>query len=974
MKQLAQYQDGRLELQEVPPPMPPPGGILVRTTCSVISPGTEKMKVEQARMSLLQKAKARPDQVRKVIETARTLGWKAAMEKVRNRLESPTPLGYSAAGVVVEVDELNTRFRVGDRVACGGAECAFHAEMIAVPDLLAAPIPDGVEDWQAAYTTLASISMEAVRQSSVQLGERVLVIGQGLVGLLATNLLKAAGARVMAADYVPERLHTALAMGAERVVNPGQSKLEEEVRVWTDGHGVDAVLLCMGGKGREAADTAIACLRDRGVMVIVGIYDAELSWKTAYMKDIQVRYSRSYGPGRYDPQYEWGGHDYPIGHVRWTENRNFEACLALMRSGQINLTPVTTRHAKFADAISVYDELMREGNADIGVVLEYSGSSGVSPETSRAGILPSEQSDKMSDAPATSKMPVLPNRLFIPYNSHLHTDKARRNLPHWEQEGVTHFVTFRQADAIAQSRFIEWREEREAWLSRHPKPWDYATEELYHRLFEERQEHWLDEGAGSCLLANEDEALLVKNAMHHFDGERYILDEYVIMPNHVHVLIKPLGGHALSGIMHSWKSFTSREIKKRYGLGEEPFWQAERFDHAIRSDGSLDAKRKYIWQNPSAAKLRAGFVCGCGIGVVLQDSSSGVSPETCHKGILPVTVPGKMPPRLVSGDTPELHVIGAGNFARTMLLPHVKGKIALGTIVNATGISAKHVKEKFGFADAETDSSTIFSSKGNAVMIGTRHHLHAPLVLGGLAANKHVFVEKPLCLTRDELTKIDTEMSSTQGSVMVGFNRRFAPATIALKKSLGAISGPKALAYHVFAGPLAPDHWYANLEESGGRILGEACHFFDFACFMLEAKPVRITAQMIGAARGRNQFPDSITAQVEFSDGSSFQLVYSAEGDFAFPKETFRIFAAGLIAECENFQRLSLHQNNKTSVKKFTGKGHAEEITAWLAFLNGSAAHPLPYEQSRQSMALTFAALDSIREGRSIEVARASRP
>ncbi len=407
MKQLAQYQDGRLELQEVPPPVPPPGGILVRTTCSVISPGTEKMKVEQARMSLLQKAKARPDQVKKVIETARTLGWRSAVEKVRNRLESPTPLGYSAAGVVTAVDELNTRFRVGDRVACGGAECAFHAEMIAVPDLLAAPVPEGVEDWQAAYTTLAAISMEAVRQSGARLGERVLVLGQGLVGLLATSLLKASGVRVLGADLVPGRLDTARAMGAERVVNPSCSKLEDEVRAWTDGHGVDAVLLCVGGKGREAADQAITCLRDRGVMVIVGIYDAELSWKTAYMKEIQVRYSRSYGPGRYDPQYEWGGRDYPIGHVRWTENRNFEACLELMRGGRLDLAPVTTRRASFADAVSVYDDLMREGNTDIGVVLEYAISSGVPPETSSAGILPVSPPGRMPGAQEAGKLPAL---------------------------------------------------------------------------------------------------------------------------------------------------------------------------------------------------------------------------------------------------------------------------------------------------------------------------------------------------------------------------------------------------------------------------------------------------------------------------------------------------------------------------------------------------------------------------------------
>lgn len=710
MKQIAQYQDGRLELQEVPAPVAPPGGILVRTTCSVISPGTERMKVEQARMSLLQKAKARPDQVKKVIDTAKTLGWKAAMEKVRNRLESPTPLGYSAAGVVVAVDEMNSRFRVGDRVACGGAECAFHAEMIAVPDLLAAPIPEGVEDWQGAYTTLASISMEAVRQSGARLGERVLVMGQGLVGLLATSLLKASGARVMSVDFVAGRLETSLKMGAERVVNPGQSKLEDEVRAWTDGHGVDAVLLCVGGKGREAADSAISCLRDRGVMVIVGIYDAELSWKTAYMKDIQVRYSRSYGPGRYDPQYEWGGQDYPIGHVRWTENRNFEACLELMRTGQLDLRPVTTRRVGFEDVLGVYDEL----SSELGVVIEYGG-------------------------------------------------------------GVSSVGTSR---------------------------------------------------SDTC---------------------------------------------------------------------EFP----ERAKEALRS----------------------------GVGM--------------------------------------LDVIGAGNFARTMLLPHVKGQMALGTIVNATGLSARHVKEKFGFAHAETDAAKVLEggTADAAVMIGTRHHLHAPMVLKALKAGRQVFVEKPLCLTREELGDIDAAMQETQGSVMVGFNRRFAPATVAMMEMLSKVSGPKTLAFHVNAGVLAPDHWYANAAESGGRVLGEACHFFDFACHVL-GRPVKVTAQTVG----RPKVPDSVTAQIEFADGSAAQVVYSAEGDTSYPKETFRVFASGLVVECENFMKLSVFKQRKTTVRKYASKGHAEEMAAWLAYLKGGAVHPLPYEEARQSMKLTFAVLESIREGRGIEL------
>src|SRR6186713_1647471 len=208
-------------------PTAPPCGILVRVTHSVISVGTEKMKVEQAKMNLLQKARARPDQVRKVLDTAKTLGWKAALDKVRNRLETPTPLGYSAAGVVEAVDPSNTRFRVGDNVACGGNETALHAEFIAVPDMLVAKVPEGVENWQAAYTTIVSIALQTVRQLEPTLGERVLVTGQGLVGLLITALLRANGARVMAVDLALARKSFADAMGAEKFIIPSQQNLAD---------------------------------------------------------------------------------------------------------------------------------------------------------------------------------------------------------------------------------------------------------------------------------------------------------------------------------------------------------------------------------------------------------------------------------------------------------------------------------------------------------------------------------------------------------------------------------------------------------------------------------------------------------------------------------------------------------------------------------------------------------------------------
>src|SRR5688572_6247778 len=358
-----------MELQEVPKPTAPPGGILVRVTHSVISPGTEKMKVEQAKMNLLQKAKARPDQVRKVLEVAKSMGWKSALEKVRNRLESPSPLGYSAAGIVTAVDQGNGRFRVGDRVACAGAECAFHAEYIAVPDMLAARVPEQVPNWKAAYTTLCTIALHAVRQTEPRLGDRVLVMGQGLVGLLITNFLKASGARVLAVDLLPSRRKFAEAVGAERVVIIGQQNLSEEARLWTDGYGVDAAVICTATDSNTPIEQAAEACRDRARMVDVGITKIELPWRLFSDKEIEFRFSRSYGPGRYDPSYEWGGNDYPIGYVRWTEQRNFQACLHAMQSGVLNLEALTTRRVAFNDELSVYQTLSASPN-EIGIVLE----------------------------------------------------------------------------------------------------------------------------------------------------------------------------------------------------------------------------------------------------------------------------------------------------------------------------------------------------------------------------------------------------------------------------------------------------------------------------------------------------------------------------------------------------------------------------------------------------------------------------
>ncbi|MFL3667374.1 MAG: Gfo/Idh/MocA family protein, partial [Verrucomicrobiota bacterium] len=317
----------------------------------------------------------------------------------------------------------------------------------------------------------------------------------------------------------------------------------------------------------------------------------------------------------------------------------------------------------------------------------------------------------------------------------------------------------------------------------------------------------------------------------------------------------------------------------------------------------------------------------------------------------------------------QLDVIGAGNFARTMLLPSLRGMIPLGTIVNNTAISANHVRDKFGFAEAATDPETTLGPTGEgAVLIGTRNHLHAPMVMAALKSGRHVFVEKPLCLSLAELTEIDTTIEEHPQSVQVGFNRRFAPASAELKQRLDLVPGPKSASYRVFAGKLDAGHWYANQAESGGRVISEVCHFLDYFCFLFGSCPVRVTAQTTWPAGGALPLPDSVTAQVEFADGSSGQLIYSAEGDTTYPKEQCTVYGSGIVADITNFQSLTIHQSNSHKRFKYGSKGHAEQMVAWLAFLQGTADHPLPYAEARQSMRLTFAVLESIREARSVEI------
>ncbi|WP_449350966.1 bi-domain-containing oxidoreductase [Streptomyces shaanxiensis] len=358
MKQVVQnYKSGELAVLDVPVPGCKPGGVLVRTAYSLISTGTELMKVSEAGMSMLGKARSRPDQVAKVMQSVATNGVPATYRKVMGKLDSYTPLGYSLCGVVEQVGAGVDDVKVGDLVACAGNEHALHAELNWVPKNLYVPVPDGLAPQHAAFGTVGSIALQGVRQGEPQLGEVALVIGLGLIGQLVVQLLAAAGVRVVGADPDPARCELAERLGAAACGDPGSTAVENAVAELTDGHGVDQVYLAAGGGSNQPVELAAKLARDRGRVVDIGKCRLDLPWNAYYEKELDVRFSRSYGPGRYDPSYELEGRDYPIGYVRWTERRNLACFLDLAARGKVDVEPLISHVADFDDAVETYRRL-----------------------------------------------------------------------------------------------------------------------------------------------------------------------------------------------------------------------------------------------------------------------------------------------------------------------------------------------------------------------------------------------------------------------------------------------------------------------------------------------------------------------------------------------------------------------------------------------------------------------------------------
>ncbi len=375
MRQVAQnYKTGELVMLDVAAPTCRSGGVLVRTEYSLVSAGTEMMKVGESKMSLLGKARARPDQVRKVLDSITQQGVAATYRKVVNRLDSFTPLGYSMAGVIEEVGAGVTDLTVGQRVACGGNLYAHHAEFDWVPRNLCVAVPEGVEPAHAAFATVGAIAMQAFRRADARLGETACVIGLGLIGQLLVQILHGAGVHVVGIDVSEDRCRLAMENGVAAAVAGGTEALGELIgpmAALTEGAGADHVFLAASTDSRDPLFLAAELARDRARIVDVGKCNLDLPWGEYYEKELDVRFSRSYGPGRYDPVYEEQGIDYPIGYVRWTERRNMRAFLDLLASGRMDVGSLVSGIYPFEEAVDVYERLHRGEIESLGILFRY---------------------------------------------------------------------------------------------------------------------------------------------------------------------------------------------------------------------------------------------------------------------------------------------------------------------------------------------------------------------------------------------------------------------------------------------------------------------------------------------------------------------------------------------------------------------------------------------------------------------------
>ena len=703
MKQLIQHlETGETILQELPVPQVKYGCVLIKTTRSLVSLGTEKMLVEFGKANYLEKARQQPEKVKQVFDKIKTDGFKPTVEAVFRKLSEPIPLGYCNVGEVVGIDEGINEFKIGDRVASNGT----HAEVVCVPKNLVALIPDNVSDDEAAFTVVGAIALQGIRLANPTLGETVAVIGLGLIGQLTVELLKANGCEIIAFDFEQSKVDLANTKGIKAFhvsEHINSSKIALEI---TQNIGVDAVIITASNKSHVVISEAAKMSRKRGRIVLIGVVGLNLNRADFYEKELSFQVSCSYGPGRYDTNYEENGQDYPIGFVRWTLNRNFETVLKCISTGRIKVKDLITEIIDFQDYKQVY------GN--------------ISKSKSIASIL-----------------------------------------------------KYREAIDLKQTKIT---------------------------------------------------------------------------------------------------------IKK-------------------------------ITANISEAVLG---------------------------------------------------IIGSGNFTKATVLPVLSNlKVSIKYLSSTSGLSGTLLAKKFNVPYSTTNNDDILNdSEVDAVIITTRHNTHARICIMALQAGKHVFVEKPLALSLEEINEISDVYQKSGKTLTVGFNRRFSPIVQAIKQNLGVSNIPINVVATINAGEMPANHWTQDMNIGGGRIIGEACHFIDLITYLSGSLVKSVFMNSMGKNPQENT--DNAIILLKYQNGSTGVINYFSNGNKGYSKERIEVYSQGKTMVIDNFRKSNyygLKSSGIAGIFKSQNKGHHEQFSLFLERLKNGGVAIIPFEEIINTSRASICAVQSLKLG-----------
>jgi predicted dehydrogenase/threonine dehydrogenase-like Zn-dependent dehydrogenase len=706
MKQIIQdLNKGDTILEEVPAPIVKSGQVLIQTSRSLVSLGTERMLVEFGKSNLLQKAMQQPDKVKEVINKVKTDGLKPTINAVFNKLGQPIPLGYCNVGKVIAVGKGVDDFVVGDRVASNGP----HAEYVCIPKNLVAKIPDNVTDEEAAFTVIGAIGLQGIRLANPTFGETIVVIGLGLIGLITAQLLKANGCHVIGFDYDSKKVNLAKDLGID-AVNPGEGIDQVSyVNNRTNDIGADAIIITASNKSNEIISQSAKMSRKRGRIILVGVIGLDISRADFYEKELTFQVSCSYGPGRYDEDYEQKGQDYPLAFVRWTEKRNFEAILQSISQKTIKVEPLITERVLLKDYQQIYAEM--------------------SVSNSIASIL------------------VYPEKSSEP------------------------------------NRSVE-------------------------------------------ILSN------------------------------------------------------------KFNKGQ---------------------------------------------GVV--------------------------------------GIIGAGNFTSAMILPCLKKSSAkLKFISSSGGLTGTVLAKKYNISNSTTDNSLIFKDEDvDLVMITTRHNSHASLAIEALGNGKNVFIEKPLALNQEELDKVVEAYKQSSGTITVGFNRRFAPLAIEMKKALGSGVTPMNIVATMNAGFIPSNVWVHDMEVGGGRIIGEACHFIDLITYLTSSKVKSVCINALGTQPEENT--DNAIILLKYENGTNAVINYFANGSKAYSKERIEVYHQERTLVMDNWRKLKGYGFKKfSSASSSQDKGHQNQFNLLIESVENGGNPIIPIDELINTTKASFAAIESLKTGSWVNV------